>query len=253
MLTNKPLSFYKPDPNQPRKQFDEVALRALGESLKIRQNDPVQAKPDGTIIDGERRWRAARLIGLEKLDVIITDSALTDTQINVIRLTSFFHRQDLTGWEKWNACRQLLELNPSWQGKDLAGHLVVDPSMVTRFLSPSRCIVAAQESLASGKIGISDCYAISKLPEAEQEGLLALRLSGASRDAIEQAGYKSRNNGSSAVKVSRVKCVLANGVNVVVSGQGVSLDESIEALAEAMREMKRCGNLATRLRRSLRR
>lgn len=54
-LTSKPVAFFKPDSNQPRKISDESGLRTLGESLKDRQNDPVQAKPDGTLIDGERR------------------------------------------------------------------------------------------------------------------------------------------------------------------------------------------------------
>src|SRR5580658_7969256 len=152
-LESKPLAWFKPDPKQPRKHFDEPALRSLGESLKVRQNDPVQAKPDGTLIDGERRFRAASLVGLEKLDVIITDAALTDTQINIVRLTSFFHREDLNAHEKWQACEQLLKLNTGWVAKDLADHLHIDRSMVTRLLSPSKCIPVWQEALKEGKVG----------------------------------------------------------------------------------------------------
>src|ERR1700722_1835409 len=98
-LLIKPLSFFRPDPNQSRKHFDDVALRARGESLKVRQNDPVQARPDGSLINGERRWRAACLVGLEALDVIITDVALSDSQMAIVRLTSFFHSEDLTAYE----------------------------------------------------------------------------------------------------------------------------------------------------------
>jgi ParB family chromosome partitioning protein len=242
-LLTKPLSFFKPDANQPRKHFDEAALRALGESLKVRQNDPVQAKPDGTIIDGERRWRAAALAGLEQLDAIITDAALTDSETGLVRLTSFFHREALTAFEKWSACRQILELNPAWTAKELAGHLHVDPSMVTRLLSPSKCTPAWQAALKEGKVGISDVYAASKLPESQQAELLALKLSGASRDAIESAGRKKRSADVPAVKVNRVKCLLPSGIQVVVCGTSVSLDESIEALAEAIKEMKRARDL----------
>ena len=64
-------------------------------------------------------------------------------------------------------------MNPSWQLKDLAEALHLDPSTVTRLLSPSKCIPAVQDALKQGKIGISDCYPISKLPESEQAGLLA--------------------------------------------------------------------------------
>jgi ParB family chromosome partitioning protein len=187
-LTTKPTTFFKADPTQPRKHFDELALRALGESLKIRQNEPVQAKPDGTLIDGERRWKASGLVGLATLDAIITDAVLTDSQITMVRLTSFFHREDLTAYEKWSACKQLLGLNPGWHAKDLAEQLHIDPSMVTRLLSPSKCIPPWQEALKEGRVGISDVYAASKLPEAEQAALLNLKLSGASRDAIERTG-----------------------------------------------------------------
>lgn len=242
-LTTKPVSFFKPDPNQPRKLFDEAALKALGESLKVRQNDPVQSRPDGTLIDGARRARAAMLVGLKTLDAIITDEPLSESQINLVRLTSFFHREDLTAFEKWSACKQILELNPGWMAKDLAAHLHVDPSMVTRLLSPSKCTRGWQEALKEGKVGISDVYAASKLPESQQAELLSLKLGGASRDAIEKAGRQKRSADTPVVKVNRVKCQLPSGVLVVVSGASVSLDESIDALAEAIKEMKRAREL----------
>ena len=134
-------------------------------------------------------------------------------------------------------------MNPGWQMKDLADFLHVDPSSVTRIVSPSRCTPAWQEALKDGKLGISDCYAASKLPEKDQAGLLALKLSGASRDAIEQAGRKKRNGAKEAVRIQKVKCILSSGVTVVVSGEGVSLDESIEALGDAIKEMKRAREL----------
>ena len=242
-LTRKPVTFFRPDPNQPRKNFDNSILESLGASLKAHQNDPVQAKPDGTLIDGERRFRAAMVVGLSELDVIITDAALSDSQINLMRLTSFFHREDLTAFEKWSACNQILELNPGWMAKDLAGHLHIDPSMVTRLLSPSKCTPSWQEALKDGKVGISDVYAASKLPETQQAELLAMKLSGASRDAIEKAGRQKRSAMVPSVKVNRVKCLLASGVQIVVSGTSVSLDESIEALTEAVKEMKRARDL----------
>ena len=241
-VTRKPLSWFKTNP-QVRKTFNEEDLRRLGESLRQKQLQPVLCQPDGTIIAGERRYRAAKLVGLESLEVKIADEHLSDSQIKLWQLTENMQREDLTGYEKWTGCADLMCCNPTWQMKDLAEALHLDPSMVTRLLSPSKCIVAAQKAFEEGKIGISDCYAISKLAEKEQAGLLALKLSGASRDAIERAGRKSRNGTTTAVRVQKVKCVLPNGVNVVVSGEGVSLEESIEALGEAIKEMKRAREL----------
>jgi len=241
-MTTKPLSWFKINP-QVRKTFDEGELRQLGESLKAKQLQPVLAQPDGTLIAGERRYRAAKLVGLATLEVKIADEQLSESQVRVWQLTENMQRADLTGHEKWQGCAELMCMNPSWAMKDLAEHLRLDPSMVTKLLSPSKCIAEVQQALAEGKVGVTDCYAMSNLPDKEQAGLLALKLSGASRDAIVQASRKSRNHDAPAVRMSRVKCILPSGINVVVSGDGVSLDESIEALGEAVKEMKRAREL----------
>ena len=96
-LLEKPLSWFKKDKNQPRKSFNEADDRALGESMKAHgQLQPVGAKPEGTLLWGERRLRAALLVGLPTLWVIITEKMLTDSEIRIIQLI-----ENLTG----RACR----------------------------------------------------------------------------------------------------------------------------------------------------
>lgn len=240
MLTTKPLSFFKTDPNQPRKHFTEAELRSLGASMQaLGQLQPVGAKPDGTLLWGERRFRAAQLVGLKELSVIITDRPLSDSDIRLIQLTENMLRADLAGHEKWLACAELMRMNPHWQMKDLAEQLHLDPSMAPRLLSPSKCIPAWQEALKEGAVGISDCYAASKLPESEQAGLLALKLGGASRDALERQGRKQRATSAPAVRARKIKCQLGSGVSVVVSGADMTLDEMIESLLEAAKAAKK--------------
>ena len=204
------------------------------------QLQPVGAKPDGTVLWGHRRLLAARLVGLAALQVIITDRPMSDSEIRLVQLTENMHRADLSGYEKWLACSELMCMNPTWQMKDLADHLNLDPSMVTRLLSPSKCSTAWQEALKENKkVGISDCYAASKLesPE-EQSALLALKLSGASRDTIEQAGRKKRNGTTAAIKVARLRCVLP-GVAVQFTGEGITLELAIDAMKDLTSELKR--------------
>ena len=240
LMQTKPLSWFKPDPNQPRKHFDEAGLRELGGSMIAHgQLVPLLAKPDGIMLHGERRLRAALLVGLSELQTIITDRMLSDTEIRLIQLTENMQREDLSGYEQWLGCAELMRMNPAWQMKDLAGTLKKDPSSVTRILSPSKCSPSWQQALKDGKVGISDCYAASKLPENEQAELLALKLSGASRDSIEQAGRKKRNGNKAAVKVSRLKVPLASGTTVQVSGPAVTLDDAIEATQDALKAMKK--------------
>ena len=96
-LGKKELGWFKPDPNQPRKEFDLAELAALEESLFVRQDIPLVALVDGTILDGERRWRAAELKGrIKTLDVVITDKPMTPTDLRVFQITSSVHRASLT-------------------------------------------------------------------------------------------------------------------------------------------------------------
>lgn len=244
MLTTKPLSFFRADPGQPRKSFAENDLCQLGQSMKsLGQLQPVGARPDGTLLWGERRFRAAQLIGLPQLAVIITDRPLSDTEIRLIQLAENLHRADLSAWEKYQSCAEILSGNPTWQLKELAEAIHLDASTVTRIMSAGKCSPAWQAALRDGKVTISDCYAASKLPLGEQDGLLALKLSGASRDDLEREGRKRRNGQVEAPKAAKVNCVLPGGVKVVVSGDGVSLDQAIEALGDAIKEMKRARDM----------
>jgi ParB/RepB/Spo0J family partition protein len=234
----KPLAWFKVKP-QARKRLDEDELHALGRSLRDRQLQPVVALADGTLICGERRYRAAVLEGLAELEVKVIDDPISEAEFRRLQFTENIHRSDLTPYEKWQGCLELLRLNPGWTSKDLAESLHVAESTVTKYLSPSRCIAAVQDALQAGGIGITDCYAISLLPPEQQAGLLALKRSGASRDRILQEGRKRREGNAPTVRVSRIKCPLPTGVTVTVSGAGISLDDGIEAAAGALKAMRK--------------
>jgi ParB family chromosome partitioning protein len=238
-IATKPLSWFILAP-QVRKDYDQDELKRLGDSMKsLGQLQPVGATAAGSVLWGHRRILAAKLVGLTTLQVIITDRQMSDSEIRLIQLTENMHRADLSGYEKWLACSELMSMNPTWQMKDLADSIHLDPSMVTRILSPSRCSPEWQAALKDGKVGISDCYAASKLADSEQARLLALKLSGASRDQIEQAGRKSRNKGVPTVKMSRVKIAMPQKATVVISGNELSMSEVVELLSETLKEARK--------------
>lgn len=73
-----PLDQLNPDPLQPRKTFDKDSLAALGESIKVRVEHPLKVRLDGkklVIVDGERRWRAAKLMKLKTLPCLLHEGA----------------------------------------------------------------------------------------------------------------------------------------------------------------------------------
>ena len=107
-----PLREIEPDPEQPRKRFDEDALNQLADSITengLLQPIAVRPKKVGTgyiIIAGERRWRAARLAGLDEVPVIIKD--VTDEQAAALALIENLQREDLDPVEEAMGIRELM-------------------------------------------------------------------------------------------------------------------------------------------------
>lgn len=103
-----PLSDVRPDPAQPRTYFKESALKALALSIKkTGQRQPITvrslgagAKPPYEIIDGERRWRACQLAGIEtiRIDVEAADLSRHASQ-HMMSLASNFMREGHTHME----------------------------------------------------------------------------------------------------------------------------------------------------------
>ena len=100
------------NPNQPRKNFDETALNELAASIKIHgviQPLVVNDQKDGTylIIAGERRFRASKIAGLDKVPCIIKD--YSEKQIKEISIIENLQREDLNPIESARAIRQLMD------------------------------------------------------------------------------------------------------------------------------------------------
>jgi len=240
-FVSKPLSWFKVAP-QVRQEFDEGDLRRLGELLQAHsQLQPVLARPNGTLITGERRLRAAMLVGLPTLNAVITEDALSETQIKVIQLTENLHRSDLRDSEKWRAFEELARLNPDWSNKDLAEHLKLSESTVTKYQAPSRCTAEVQNALLAGKLGITAVYEISRVPADQQSELLRLKLSGTSRDQLAHAARRSRSGSRPAVKLSRVKIAMPQAT-VVLSGKDLSMVEVVDLLAETLKEARKAAD-----------
>jgi ParB-like chromosome segregation protein Spo0J len=233
-IKRAPLSWFKEDPNQPRKTFDVAELRLLGEDMRDNgQHQAAGALPDGTLIYGGRRVAAAKLVGLPYLEVKIYDGLLTPTQIKVIQLTENLHRVDLCDQEVYLAAVELRRVNPTWKKQDLAAALHRSASAITHISSVDTLIPAAKEAFLGKAFGFSVAYEISKAesPQAQQE-LLAARFNGASRASISrQHGKAGNGNQQMAAKVQRAKFQLAKAC-VTIAGKFLSFDDIIESCLE---------------------
>jgi ParB family chromosome partitioning protein len=228
---------------QVRKEYDPKEQEELNASVKaLGVLMALLVMPSRVLLAGHRRLIAALAAGLETIPVIITDRVLSDSEIRVIQLTENMHRADLKPIEQVEGVEEIARLNPEKTNKELAKLLGFEASMITRLRSVSKVTPSVREAFAAGRIGLSTVYAISKCESAaDQEQMLAQALSGASRDAIEQAGRRSRKEKSAkdeAGKTAKVHCLLPSGVQITVSGKGLSLGSAIDALTDAIKEMR---------------
>ena len=111
-VTMLPLQKVEPNPNQPRKLFDEEQLQALADSIQehgLIQPLAVRSVGEGfyQIIAGERRWRAARLAGLTEVPVMVVEA--DDRNVMELALVENLQRQDLNPMEEARGYEALMQ------------------------------------------------------------------------------------------------------------------------------------------------
>ncbi len=222
----------------------EEDLRQLGRSFLKRPLQPIICRLDDEVVDGNRRLAGVLLeAGPDaEVSVCITDEPMSAAVKLEIQMESAIHSRGLSAFEQYAGASQWLKLNPGSTAEQLAERIGRTGSMMTRILSLARCVPEVQEAAAAGLIGVSEWYEFSKCGEEQQRELLAAKKSGEvkSRDQLVRAGRKSRNGTAAAPRVNRIKCpVPGRHATVVISGEGLSLEDMIEAVQELLKEAKK--------------
>jgi ParB family transcriptional regulator, chromosome partitioning protein len=111
-LRELPVGLIKPNPKQPRTNFDPEALTALAASIEasgVVQPLLVRPLPDGSyeLVAGERRWRAAQEAGLEKVPAVVRDRA--EAERLQAALIENMVREDLNPVDEARACAALVD------------------------------------------------------------------------------------------------------------------------------------------------
>ena len=169
-LTEVDIDLVRPNPNQPRKHFDEDALNELADSIKkhgLIMPIVVNNMADGKymIIAGERRYRAAKMAGKTTIPVVIRE--YTDREIKEISLIENLQREDLNPIEAATAMKQLMDEYHLTQ-EELAERIGKSRPAVTntlRLLSLSPDVI---KMVASGKLSAGHARALITLPEDVQ-------------------------------------------------------------------------------------
>ena len=169
-LVEIPVDRISVNPNQPRKTFDFNSLRELSESIRtsgVIQPIIVRREGDGyQLIAGERRWRAARQAGLQRVPAIVREA--TDAQSLELALIENLLREDLNPIEEADAYRKLLA-QFGWTQDELAQRVGRDRSTIANCLRLLRLPEVIQADLRAGHLTMGHAIALLALPtESEQ-------------------------------------------------------------------------------------
>ncbi len=176
-LESIPLDLIDPNPLQARRAFPEATLKELADS--IRSSGVVQPvllrriqSTNGhyQLVAGERRWRAARLVGLETIPAVVRD--FSDQDALEVSLTENLVREDLNPLEVAHAYESLQE-RFHLSHEQIAERLGVNRTTVTNTLRLLRLPPSVQEMVTNGKLSPGHARALLGLDSAVAQAQLA--------------------------------------------------------------------------------
>ncbi len=169
-LAQLPVGAIKPGKYQPRTRMDEASLAELAASIKVRGViQPIVVRPVGTsqyeILAGERRWRAARLAGLEHVPAVIRE--VPDEAALGIGLIENIQREDLNPLEEANGLKRLIDefKLTHEEAARAVGRSRVGVSNLLRLIELAP---AVQAMLLDGRIDMGHARALLSLSKARQ-------------------------------------------------------------------------------------
>ncbi len=166
-----PISQVESCSSQPRKSFDEVSLAELADSIRehgIIQPLTVRKLASGyyQIIAGERRWRAARIAGLQEVPVIVIEA--DDRKAAELAMIENLQREDLNPMEEAAGFQSLIETYHMTQ-EEAAKQVGKSRSAVTNSLRLLSLTPAVRQLVEEGKLSAGHARALLPLSPAMQE------------------------------------------------------------------------------------
>lgn len=212
------LSLVDPDPNQPRKDFQEDKLLELAESISaigVKQAITIREVGDRyIIIAGERRYRASKLVNKETIPAIIVkeNDQLSEEMIFSHQLSENLHRQDLNPVEKAEFIQERIEelktYNISNPGQQIASELGVDNSTISKWLAVLKIGEDLRALAKHGKIrDYSALRKVEKLKGARRTQALSMIDNGefVAKDFFARKRKKTQNSNDKVVATTKIK------------------------------------------------
>ena len=222
------INLISPNPRQPRKHFDQVALDELIASIKeigILQPPVVRMRTNGRyeLIMGERRYRAAKAAGLKTIPVIIRQTA--DNELLREALIENIHRSELNALEEAAAYSQLLN-DFACTHDELAQKLGRSRPQISNTIRLMNLPASVQNKVASGALSAGHARALLGLSDAYMIEDLAKRIiaEGLSVRAVEE--IISKNAPKSKKKLTTITSSIVE-FNELADRMGDALDTRV--------------------------
>ncbi len=159
-----PIEAIAPNPQQPRKDFDDKSLRDLSASMSqsgVLQPVVVRRLGNGyQLIVGERRWRAAKLAGLTRIPAVVREAS--DAQSLELALVENLLREDLNPIEEAEGYQRLLA-EFGWTQEELAQRVARDRSSIANCLRLLKLPDLIQADLRAGRLTMGHARALLSL------------------------------------------------------------------------------------------
>jgi ParB/RepB/Spo0J family partition protein len=205
-----PINLVEPDPNQPRKHFDRDKLEELADS--IREHDiitPLILRPHPTknsghmmIIEGERRWRAAKIVGLKDVPYVVREDV--DAQLALeLQLIANGQRDDLQPLEEAETFQRLKD-NYGHDPETIAAKIGKSTSHVYGRLRLVKLSPKVRKLVAAGDLsvmiaGLAATIPVHKVQEQYVDHVLGTwQDTGTGEDPVESAGIEPEEVGDKA-------------------------------------------------------
>ena len=169
-LNEVEISLIDPNPNQPRREFDQEALQELANSIReLGIIQPITLRKVANryqIIAGERRWRASQLAGLQKIPAYIVD--VEDQGVMEMALVENIQREDLNAIEIALAYQHLAEATGMTQAK-ISDRVGKSRAAVTNYLRLLKLPAQVQMALKHHEIEMGHARALLAIDSPSQQ------------------------------------------------------------------------------------
>ena len=182
--------------SQPRRRFVDQTIAELAQSIASHGVlQPILVEPAGSryrIIAGERRFRAARRAGLQRIPALVRTS--TDDERLALALIENIQREDLTPLEEAHAYRRLIEVS-GISHEDLAARVGKNRSTISNSLRLLGLPVEMQDALTDGTISAGHARALLMIPDPDERQRLFARIAQYSVREAEAYAARLRERG----------------------------------------------------------